>query len=292
MFYTSEYLQFGSNKDRVPGYEDDLELNNKPFAPIPKKLANPNNSDLWDLVFSYESGGFYPATAKVPGVDGATIQSWYNKEGIGPGGDDALVLTPFILDEVGGGGGFAQASHFVDFSQPTPTDNAIDTDTIATASVTATVHQELPVYAKLSITSHANSHSIVMTTTTTHAVFDKIFVYAGNNIPIGNTLTVNKGQTCLALAVFKLTSSSSSKEISTRQYPKIPKSEWPMIISELVNEIIINEKGQVYEHLSPRSIAGLDQETLKSAISSISHRIENLGKIQTVMAGIGEKLGK
>lgn len=292
MSYTCEYLQFGSNVLRVPGYEDDLILVNKPNAPIPKKLVNPNNSDLWDLIFSYESGGFYQASAKVPGVDGATIQSWYNKEGTTPGGFNNLALTPFIIDPTGAHTGFAQATHFVEFSQPTPADNYINTDTIASPTVTATVHQELPEYAKLSVSSHATSHSIIITTTTTNAVFDKIFVYSGSAIPIGHSITVPKAQSCQALAVFKMVSSTSSKEISTDKYPKIPKNEWPMIISELINEIVINEKGHVYEHLSPRAIAALDQETLKSAVAAITQRIEHLGKIQTVMTGLGGKVGK
>ena len=289
MSYTNKYLQFGSNQLRVPGYEDDLILNNKPFSPVPKKLVDPGTSDLWDLIFSYEAGGFYLPNNKVPGVDGATIESWYNKEGGGPGGFDVLALTPFVVDEKTHAGSFAQATHFVDFSQPTPSDNSINTDTIVTPTVTATVHQSLPEYSKLSITTHATSHSIIITTTTTAATFDKIFVYAGNNSPVGNEITVAKNHTCLALAVYKLTTSSSSKEIGTYQYPRIPKSEWPMIITEIVEDILKNEKGQVYEHLNSRDIAGLDQETLRSAVASISHRIDNLGKIKTVLTGLSEK---
>jgi len=289
MSYTNKYLQFGSNQLHVPGYEDDLILNNKPFSPVPKKLVEPTNSDLWDLIFSYEAGGFYLPSNKVPGVDGATIESWYTKEGGGTGGGHVLALTPFIIDEKTGVGSFAQATHFVDFSQATPNDNYIDTDTIATPTVTATAHQSLPQYSKLSIATHATSHSIIITTTTTAATFDKIFVYAGSNSPVGNEITVAKSHTCLALAVYKLTTTSSSKEVSTYQYPKISKTEWPMIITDIVEDILRNEKGQVYEHMNSRDIAGLDQETLRSAVSSISHRIDNLGKIKTVLTGLSEK---
>lgn len=291
MSYTCQYLQFGSNDVRVPGYEDDLILVNKPYAPIPKKLVNPNNSDLWDLIFSYESGGFFKSTSKVPGIDGATIQSWYSKEGEGTG-PHTLAFTPFIIEESGGGGGFAQATHFVDFSQATPNDNWINTDTISGSNVTATVHQELPEYAKLSIGTHATSHSVIITTTSTKAVFDKIFVYAGNANPIGHSITVAKATSCQALAIFKKVSTSSSKEIGTLQYPKIPKYEWPMLISEIVREIMLNQKGEIYEHLSSRVLASLDRETLKSAVAAITQHVEHLDKVKTVITGLTGKAGK
>ena len=41
---------------------------------MPKKLADPQ-SDVWDLIFSYEAGGFYLASANVPGIEKATVQS-------------------------------------------------------------------------------------------------------------------------------------------------------------------------------------------------------------------------
>lgn len=288
MSYTCQFLQFGSNTSRVPGYEVDLIADNKPNAPIPKKLVNPNNDNLWDLVFSYDSGGFYPASAKVPGINNTTIQSWYNKEG-GGGGPHALVFTPFVINESGSGGAFVQTTDFVDFSQTTPNDNWINTDTITGASVTATVHQDLPEFGKFSIATHATSHSIVITTTTTYVGFDSIFVYAGNNIPAGNTLTVQKAHSCLALAVFKKTTSSSSKEIGTMQFPKIPKTEWPQIITDIVQQVIVNDKGDIYEHLSPRVLASMDHASLKNAIAAISQHVEHLGKVKNVIAGLGEK---
>jgi hypothetical protein len=288
--YTMESLQFGSNTLRVPGHDVDIIAENQP-APVQAKLADPS-SGVWDLVFSYEAGGFYLATASVPGVDQATIQSWYNKEG-GPGnGPNALALTPFIVDEDGPDTGFAQATHFVDFSQATPNDNWINTDTIAPPSVVATAHANLPEYAKLSFSSHATSYSIILTTTTTNAVFDKIFVYAGSSSPVGNTLTVPKGQTCLALAIYKKTSTSSSHEISTIQFPKIPQIEWPQIVAEIVNEIVTNQNGEIYEHLSPRNLGALDQTTQKAAIASITKHIEQLGKIKTAISALIGKPGR
>lgn len=283
--YTNQRLQFGS-QIRVPGYEVDLQLANPSPAPVALKLVVPATNILWDLIFSYESGNFYLADQAVPGIDKAIIQSWYNQEGSIPGGNNALILHPFVIDDTGESSGFSQATHFVDFSQPTPTDNFINTDTIASASVTATVHQELPEYADITIATQATSHSLIITTTKTQAVFDKIFVLWGDNIPVGNTLTVQKNQSCQALAIFKKTSSSDSMEISIDRFPKIPIFEWPEIISGIVSAAVLNEKGEVYEYLSPKVIASLNQETLKSAIASISQRIEYLEKIKTFISGL------
>ena len=168
--YTMQSLQFGSNTLHVPGHTVDIIAENQP-APVPKKLADPQ-SGVWDLIFSYEAGGFYLASANVPGIDKAIIQSWYQKEGTN-GGPHALVFTPFIVDKDGGSTGFAQATNFVDFSQPTPNDNWINTDTIGTPSVVATVHAGLPEYSKVSFGTHATSHSIVITTKSTHAEFER-----------------------------------------------------------------------------------------------------------------------
>jgi len=288
--YTMQTLQFGSNTLKVPGHEVDVIAQNQP-APIQQKVAD-SGSGVWDLVFSYEAGGFYLPNAAVPGIDKATIQSWYNKEGGPGGGPHVLAFSPFIIDKDGPDGGFAQASNFVDFSQPSPNDNWINTDTIATPNVVATVHQELPEYAKLSIGTHATSHSVVITTTQTNVVFDKIFVYAGNAAPVGNKLTVLKGKTCLALAIYKKTTSTSSHEIGTIQFPKIPKSEWPMLVSQIVNEVIINKHGEIYEHLSPRALAGLDPATAKAAVAAITSHIEQLGKVKTAIGGLVVKPGK
>lgn len=288
--YTMQSLQFGSNTLRVPGHEVDVIAENQP-APVLQKLAD-LSSGVWGLVFSYEAGVFYLASSTVPGVDKAIIQSWYQKEGGGGGGPHVLAFTPFIVDENGGGSGFAQATHFVDFSQPTPNDNWIDTDAIVPPNVVATAHAELPEYSQLSISSYATSHSIVVTTTTTSAVFDKIFVYAGASNPAGNTLTVPQGQTCLALAVYKKTSSSSSHEISTIKFPKIPKSEWPQIVELVVNEIITNQRGELYERLSPRNLMALDQATQKEAIAAISQHMEDLGKIKNVISGLTGRAAK
>jgi hypothetical protein len=286
--YTMQALQFGSNTLKVPGHEVDIIAENQP-APIQLKLADPS-SGVWDLVFSYEAGlfgSFYLPNATVPGIDKATIQSWYNKEGSNPPGPHVLNFVPFIVDTDGPDTGFAQATHFVDFSQPTPNDSWINTDTIATANVVGTVHQELPEYVKLSIATHSTNQSIVITTTSTHAGFDKIFVYAGGASPVGNTLSVPKGQTDLALAIYKKQTTTSSKEIGTIQFPKIPKSEWPQLVAQVVNEVVLNQQGEIYEYLNSRQLAGLDAATRKSAVAAITQHIEQLTKVKTTIAGLG-----
>jgi hypothetical protein len=283
--YTMQALQFGSNTLKVPGHEVDIIAENQP-APVQLKLADPS-SGVWDLVFSYEAGGFYLANATVPGIDKATIQSWYNKEGVSGTGPHVLSFVPFLVDTDGPDTGFAQATHFVDFSQPTPNGSWINTDTIATANVVGTVHQELPEYAKLSFATHATSQSIIITTTSTHAVFDKIFVYAGGVSPVGASLTVPKGQTALALAVYKKQTTTSSKEIGTIQFPKIPKSEWPQLVAQVVNEVVLNQHGELYEYLNSRQLAGLDAATRKSAVAAITAHIEQLTKVKATIAGLG-----
>jgi len=287
MSYTCQYLQFGSNQKKVPGYEDDLDLTNEPYAPISKKLVEPDPSDAyWGLVFSYESGAFYLKDVKVPGQDGATIRSWYAKGGSG----HYLMLTPFIAGE--DGDGFVQVPKFVDFSETPTTDNSVNTDNIKNPSVTATVHPELPEYEKLEVAGGVTSHSVIITTKITHMEFDRIFVYAGSSIPIGNAITVPKAQSCFALAVFKKVTSSSSREIDTIQWPIIPKWEWPMIVAEIVKGIAVKGNGEIFEHLSPRLIAEANPEALKKAIASIGERIDKLAKIKSVISGLAERKTK
>jgi hypothetical protein len=285
--YIMQELQFGSNTLKVPGHEVDIIAENQP-AHIEPKLADPS-SGVWDLVFSYEAGGFYLPNAIVPGIDKATIQSWYNKEGVGGVGKGLHMLSfmPFIVDMEGPDTGFAQATHFVDFSQPTPNDSWINTDTIATANVVGTVHQELPEYVKHSNAMQYTNQSIVITTTSTHAVFDKIFVYAGGASPVASSLSVPKGQTALALAIYEKQTTTSSKEISTIQFPKIPKSEWPELVAQIVNEVVLNQQGEIYEYLNSRQLAGLDAAARKSAVAAITQHVEQLTKVKTTIAGLG-----
>lgn len=283
MVYTCRALQFGDNQKRVPGHEEDLMLSNQANAPIKDKLVDPHTDRLWDLVFSYESGGFYPADAQVPTQKETIIKSWYAQGDHTP---HYLMLTPFIITE--GDAGFVQASNFLDFSEASTTDNSVNTDTINNPTVTAVVRSELSEYEKLEVSTASTNYSVIITTTITRAVFDRIFVYAGASMPIDNTITVPKGQTCLALAVFKKVTSSSSEEIGTIQLPKIPKWEWPMIVAEIVRDIIVKGNGAIYQHLSPKLISEAEPEVLKKAIYAISRQIETLDKMKTVISGLSE----
>lgn len=218
MLYTCRSLQFGDNHKRVPGYEEDFMLSNQPSAPIKENLVGLHTDSLWDLVFSYESGKFYPAGANVPARDGVLIKAWYSQGGHAP---HSLVLTPFIIAE--GETGFVQSSNFVDFSEVPTSGNSVNTDTVAHAAVTAVVRSELSEYEKLDVSTSSTKHSVIVTTKITRAVFDRIFVYAGASIPVLNTVTVPKGGSCFALAVFKKVTSISSEEIATVHRPKMPK---------------------------------------------------------------------
>ncbi|WP_320044562.1 hypothetical protein [uncultured Desulfobacter sp.] len=271
MLYTCQSLQFGGNQKRVPGYEKDLMLSNPSTAPIKEKLVDLHTDNLWDLVFSYESGMFYPAGANVPAHDGGIIKSWY---GQGAGGPHSLVLKPFIVaeDETG----FVQASNFVDFSENPTTENLVNTDTIDNPTVTAVVHSELSEYEKLEVSTSATNYSVIITTKSTRAVFDRIFVYGGPSMPIANTVTVPKGQNCLALAVFKKVTSCSSEEIGTIQWPKISRWEWPRLLSEIIKDIVASRNGEIYQHLSPKFIVEAEPDVLKKEMSSINKRIEAL----------------
>jgi hypothetical protein len=282
MSYPNPCLQFGDNQKRVPGYEVDTILDNMPNAPVRLNLVDPTTKTIWDLVFSYESGAFYRADAIVPGQDASVIDSWYSPEGEG-GGPHSLTIIPFT------DGQFAQASNFVDFSEPSPTDNSINTDTIAQPSVTATVHLELPQYAKVQITTQSTSHSIIITTVTTHMVFDQIFVIYGSSSPVGNVITVPKEQGCLALAVYKSETSKGSVEISTDRWPKIPWYEWPQVVSEVIKGIAVRGPGEIFEYLSPRLIAEVEPEGLRMAVDDISKRIEQLHTIKSMIAGLAER---
>lgn len=293
MYYTCQYLKFGDNESRVHGYEEDLKLSNEPYAPIPKKIVDPDSNAIWSLEFSYELGAFYHRDSKVPGQDGAIIKSWYSQAG--DPGPHCLALTPFVVGE-NCTEGFAQVHNFVSFSEAPTSENSVNTDDIKNPTVTATVHSELPEYENLDVSTRATSHSVILTIKTMRAVFDRIFVYhvdPGTSIPIDNVITVSKGQSCFAIAVFKcITSSKASNEISTIQHPKIPKWEWPMIVAKVIEEIVVKGNGEIYEHLSPKFIAEVEPEAGKKAISDITKRINELTKLKSVISGLAEKKSK
>ena len=289
MNYTLQRLQFGTEL-KVPCHGQDLTLSNPVgIAPIDQWLVD-CDKHIWDLVFSYAAGQFYLASADVPPQDGEVIESWYVREGPN-GGPHSLTFLPFIVDE-DGSGEFAQASHFVDFSDTPTTDTSINTDTIPDAAVTATVHANLPEYASFSIDAHATNQAVSYQIRTTQAAFQDIFVYYGNETPVGNSLTVAKGRSCSALAVFKKTTQITTSDLSTIQYPSIPRWEWPIIVSEIVKTVVAKGSGDIYEFLSPRLIQSLGPEQAKTAVADITRRIANLTQIKSVISGLAQAAGK
>lgn len=288
MQYTNAYLQFGQNDLHVPCYEDDLILSNSPTVPVPHKLVECTNDNLWYLVFTYSGGNFYRASANVPAVDGAYYKSWYSRGGPGPA---TMAFTPFVIGD-DAAGEFIQATNFVDFSVPSPSGNSVNMDTVTVPTVTATVHMDIPELSKVEVSTKAYSHSVVITTKTTNVVFDQIFVYAGDGIPVDNVVTLPKGHSCLALAVYRTETSVATKEVGTIQWPKIPKYEWPMIIAEMVKDIVTNERGDIYHYISPKTLMEADADTVRKATTAITKRVEELDKIKTVIAGLITKKAK
>jgi hypothetical protein len=302
--YTSQYLQFGTN-NTVPGYDNSLQLTN-PFDPIPQVLADPKTDELWCLMFSYESGNFYKPGDMVPGQDGATVMSWYAKGGPG---DPALAIYPFIIGQEPGFLNAAQLAdaQLVDFNEPTTTDNSVDTATMPGASVTATVHKDIPQLSTVVVSAYSTSNSMVIKRTMTGVDFDRIFVfYSMPSISPGNppnTITVLKNQTCLALAVFKPVSVSSSTSVGKiiqpspspsagkTTKPKIPWHEWIETVPELVVDVI-REQGEIFEYVSPKLLAQLDRESLDKAIASINTRIERLNKLKSAMSTLAAPQAK
>ncbi len=293
MSYVCQSLQFGDNVKRVPGQEIDPILSN-PVAPIDIKLVDPATDDLWGLQFSYGplrklEGAFYLAGADVPAPlnEGAVIKSWYSPLGKGGGGHHILVLTPFIVGQ--DDAEFALVSDFVHFSETPLTPYSIDTDTLKNSSVLATVRPDLPEFEKLEVASECESHAIVIRTTTTQVIFDRLFVYAGSGIPVHRSITVSKGQSCFVLAIFRKVTTTSFNSVGTWDLPKIPRWEWPMIVTDIVNRILTKGSGEMFEHLSPKLIADSDPDELKKAIGLIGKRIAELENIKSMVSGLSAR---
>lgn len=279
--YTHARLQFGENDLRVPGYQNDAHANDKPVE-IPAFLAAPNQS-LWAHIFTHYGGGFYLTGQDVNAAAETTVNSWYSPVGKGPGGDPALRVHPFA------DGGFLKTDDFVDFSEPTPYPNWIDTSTIMGPTATATAHYDLPQLASLKISSHASNQSVFITTEITRYVFDHYFIIWGPGVINGNQLTVQKEQGCLALAVYKKESTTSTKEIGTMKWPKIPKSEWPQIVEQVVQAVLVKGNGEIWEHFSSRQLSEVDRETLKMAVEEVGMRVGQLENLKLIIASLAER---
>jgi hypothetical protein len=110
-------------------------------------------------------------------------------------------------------------------------------------------------------------------------------VFRGTSVPAGNKITVPKGQTCFALAVFKTLTSSSSSDVGTIQWPTIPKEDWPQIFGEMMKEAVADQ-GAALQYVSARLISAAGPDAAKGAVASIDKRIEGLGKMKAVMSGL------
>lgn len=279
--YTHARLIFGENDLRVPGFQNDNHADNKPVE-IPPFLADPTQA-LWAHIFTYYGGGFFLPGQDVYAGPETMVNSWYSPVGKGPGGDPALRVHPFA------DGQFLKVDNFVDFSEPTPYPNWIDTKTITNPTATATAHYSLPELSSIKISNHATNSAIFVTTETTSYVFDHYFIIWGPGVINGNELTVQKEQGCLALAVYKKETNTSTKMISTRMWPKIPKTEWPQIVEQVFEAILVKQNGEIWEHFTTRQLAELDAETLKMAVEEVGMRIGELENLKQVIASIAER---
>lgn len=284
MNYMLQRLQFGSNTLRVPGLND-LSLGNQP-AEIQSPEAD-QNDEIWAYVFSYQTGtpgDFHVAGQQFLGHSGATIKAWYQKKGGPPGKEHYLRIIPFSAD-----GEFLEEFPVVDFTEPSQLINAINTDTITNPSVSATAHFDLPQLTKLKFATRGTNQSILLTTEVTTMVFDHYFVLSGANVINGNQITVEKGQSCTVLAIYREESSSTTKEIRVIERPRIPKIEWPQVIAQVVNSILVENNGEIWEHIPARLLADLDVEVLRDGIDQLGMRIAALENVKVMIASLAER---
>lgn len=305
MSYICQYIQWNKadssdEKSWVPAPPKSDDPNNqaayKPIVcdqsqkipPIFLVLLGPDgDTDFWDLQFVSCFGMFYKKSSvidnTIPTHDGDIINAWYIKRG--PNGHHYLALTPFISNEEGTEGFLKTTKPFVDFTVP-PTvagGSVVNTDTMQAQEVTATVHSSLPEFDKSDFKSHASSTAVFTEVYLTKAIFDQIFVYSGIDQPQGDKITVEKNTSCLALAIFrKSTVKTGGFEISTAQYPKIHKWEWPEIISEIIQETF--ESGEVIEYLNPKKIEEMKPDVIKKAVVSINKKMATLQKLKSVIS--------
>ncbi len=258
--------------------------------PLYLKLLGPDgDNDIWYLQFVSSLGSFYQVSDVINGItphDGDVFNAWYAKGG---DGDHVLALTPFVWNEEDGTEGFLKTTKpFVDFNVPptVPGGSVVDTDKMQTQEVTATVHASLPEFENYRMGGASTSNSIIIKTSTTEVVFEKIFVYMGNGQLNENIVTVEKNTSCFALAIFRKSTNETGIEIGTIQYPKISKTEWPQILSEIMQETI--KSGGIVEYLNQRQIRVMKPEVLKNAVTSIDKKVANLQELKSVIKAVIE----
>lgn len=243
MSYICQYLQFGDNEKEVPGY-DELTLSSEELiAPVYKTLVDPATNELWSLSFSYriDSSGpsFIPSNQEVPGGENVVIKSWYIKQG-GNGGPHFFTLVPF--KEASNDAGFLENTAVCTFSEPGATGNTINTDIILHATVTAEIREKLGL-TKLGF--HSRNDGFFMDITSTDFNDVELLMPGAGTVVLNNTVTVKKGQSCLALVVFR--------EHTTTKFKKIQyKPDWdfiPEIGIEILEKLTGKEKKQAGREL-------------------------------------------
>jgi hypothetical protein len=297
MSYVCRFLQFGWNDKGVPGYDKNPPEFTNAIAPIPPMLidpvadpAHPLPKDIWGLVFSFTGGEFYKADGVVPGQpDGSTIRSWYSQGGPGP---NSFCVNAFVVDGSGQLDGFVAAPNLVSFSEPA-VGTCINTDAIAHPTATGTVELDIPELARSVTRTESTNYAVIITTTTTRVVFDHRFVILSGEVvntpgAADNSLTVAKGHSCLALAIYKVVTTSASHEIGTAKKPKIPKQEWPML-AERFAQHIAERQGELFEFVSPSVLVNTPPEELKRAAADIGKRVQELERVKAVITDLAER---
>lgn len=281
MNYTVQRLQFGSNDLKVPNHEDDLLLLNEPLVPIDGSLVGVDSKDIWGLVFTFNGSTFYRSDDDVPAQNNTVFQCWY-----GHGGDSvgaSFSFVPFVLDE-GGGGGFVSAAHFVDFSIPSDGGSSVPMSDLTVDTVTATVHSHLPELESVTFGVRGYNEGLVLSTTRTTVEFEGMFVCYGDPVVVGNTATLQKGHGALVLAKFRRKTSTTHKDVRIIERPKIPEKEWPILISQIVEEIVAKGTHEIFKHMGVGAFMQLSEADLRAVHAAISRQATDLENLKAVLA--------
>jgi hypothetical protein len=238
MAYTCEYLIFGGQSD-VPGYGPTKCVDTQITPPIYPRILG-TDGKTYDLKFVNCGEIFYDISSvtpvnKITAKDGEVINAWYSAEG--PGGDHSVEIYPFLIgDEIdndhGGVLENANTGDFFDAEKPFATFNpnpgngknngtgaSFDSKTMNPSCVTITILGllcDVKEQQRLTFPGEGPRGNTLYEVINydIRTSLDKIFVIGGAQ-PMNNTLTINKGDNCLALAVFKRTIT----ELSTTKTP-------------------------------------------------------------------------
>lgn len=237
---------------------------------------------IWELSFVSMSGKVYSAGAVLNGQlpprnSGDVVNAWYWKHTEGDPGEPGLSLLPFVLRENGKDGFITPTENFADWSvEPKDYVNAKTTD----SDVTAAVHNKL--LPDSIIRARVGKGGIgydILYETMLFTDFNEVLVYGGVcKALVNNVITVAKGTSCFALAVFK----ESEKEIADGHVPwGKGKQEYMEIVPRVWQAVIENKNGEIYEYVSLDQLTRMDPRLLKIAPSLIDQRIKILEKLKS-----------